>query len=268
MSNKFNYDKPFWELIDDEVFLIEYYPDFKYDPMSKAVGEVWRDKKTIEPFREWLSEMFTTIKPIFIGPDDVELSDGIGEMIIIRLNAFTTVLADFKELYLELLNECEGNIPMNEFGMDSLVQKTFIELAKEYMRDYKSNLEKIELVEPFMPFANEVIRDVNKALKLESREDIIEAVYMMQETLAEYIESLDDQDLDVCPQEIGMANVFLKFITYIETITYYLMLTYETLLLAEERHVGIDDYDNKLVVIEREDRIQMVEVMNKEQLKN
>ncbi|WP_031543322.1 hypothetical protein [Mesoplasma photuris] len=265
--NKFEYEKDFFDIVDDEVFLIEYYPEFKGEPTAKLIGDKWREIFNYSEYREYISDIFSKIKPVFIGLESDQLPDGVSDMLIIRMNALTTVAYDYQQFYLTLLEEY-GSKPLNELGIDALIDRTYFELMNAYVESFQNTLLNMEIVEPFSLFYKDLKNFFEDFQVAKTSEQVNEKIYLIQESLSDFIDSLDETDIDLDPEEIALANVFLKFATYIETIIYYLIVVHETLQDKAEKNAGLVNDELKLYILERDERIQMVETMNSHIVKN
>ncbi|WP_027062936.1 hypothetical protein [Mesoplasma seiffertii] len=267
MKNAFRYEKELWDILDDEVFLIEYYPDFKTEMIAKIAGEEWRKCQTIENYLEWTLQMFVNIRPIFIGPDDKPLPEGIGEMIIIRLQSLATVLTNFKMIYQ---HETKKNqeVSVNDLGIDPLIKRSHFKLSKQYLQMFIERFERLEPIKVFLDVYKKIALILVKLQKVESIDDYFDQLYQFQEFLSDYIDDLDELNFDVVPEEMTKANEILKYITIVETQLYYLLLVHETLEYNELVKIGINDIDSKPLVLERDERIQMVEALNNARIKS
>lgn len=266
MKNIFRYEKELWDILDDEVFLIEYYPDFKTEMIAKMAGYEWRKRQTVENYLEWTLQMFVNIQPIFIGPDDKPLPEGIGEMIVIRLQSLATILTNFKIVYEHVASKVQA-VSINDLGIDPLIKRAHFKLTKQYLDMFIEKFERIEPIQEFFDVYKQIAKMLAKLQKTDAIEDYYEQLYQFQEFLSDYIDDLDDQNFDVVPEEMTKANEILKYITVVETQLYYLLLVEETLEYNELVKIGINDIDSKPLVLERDERIQMVEALNSARVK-
>ncbi|AUF83760.1 hypothetical protein CXP39_03035 [Mesoplasma syrphidae] len=267
MKNAFRYEKELWDILDDEVFLIEYYPDFKSEMIAKMAGDEWRKRQGIENYLEWTLQMFVNIKPIFIGPDDIPLPEGIGEMIIIRLQSLATVLTNFKMIYQNGVKKNKETC-VNDLGIDPLIKRTHFKLSKQYLDMFIERFERLEPIKVFLDVYKKIALMFSKLQKVESANEYFDQLYQFQEFLSDYIDDLDELNFDVAPEDMFKANEILKYITIVETQLYYLLLLNETLEYTELVKIGINDIDSKPLVLERDERIQMVEALNNSRVKS
>jgi nicotinic acid phosphoribosyltransferase len=133
---------------------------------------------------------------------------------------------------------------------------------------FAERFERLSPINVFLDVYTEIEEMLSKLQRIKKKSEYFEELYKFQEFLSDYIDDLEEKNFDVSPQEMSMANEILKYITVVETQLYYLLLVYETLEYTELTKIGINDMDSKPLVLERDERIQMVEALNSARIKS
>ncbi|WP_434324400.1 hypothetical protein [Mycoplasma capricolum] len=252
----FKYDYSFLKILVDELYSISQESGKLTNEFSKKAIEQWLKKPEIPAFRKWVDEMYLDVIPTFVMADFKRyIKRDFYEIFIIELHQLLNVFDYFSTFYTKIDNKSGF---LKETGIDLNIKEAYIAYTKAALPDFLKELYDLKIVVDIADFKEvqkTLINKITKALKFEDEEKYMDYIYMLDETISDFMEDINEDGFLVYPEQLEEANKFLKFLIIFQSFIYYSILLFETLEFEQLASIGIYDYDNKLYYSERMERL-------------
>lgn len=256
-------------LVEDEILLLKFEPDFQNVPLAKTIRRRWERSRVVRPFHDWLSLKFTNLKPSFVAlePQETETTDAINETLIIRFYTLTLWLthleemADQSDLYPPLALTTRSPLLSYVFkiGLNFFIVKEFPRIL--------AFLKSQPLPTVFTSWVKDLINHLtnfDQVLTFRNRADIIEKIYLIYEFVTDFLDYLDETEFEILESEIEQINLILSWILYLHGLLYSFLLIVEKSSELEESAFKVEFMPLKEILDEHDARLEMMRLLANE----
>lgn len=253
-------------LIEDEILLLKYEPEFQNVDLAWQIRRRWESKRDVVFFNQWLTFKFATLIPSFVSLTENQ-NNAINETLILRFFTLSIVILKIREIEQEELNSEAGEAVNFSQKLQKILQISVDMLRNREFPNFIMRLEQKNLPDFIASWFTEfkaTVANFNKVLLLNKSEDILEEIYLVYEFVTDFLDYLDETEFEILEDEVQDINVILSWILYLHGILYNLLLVIEKVFDSEEQESNLELLPLKEILEEHDSRLEMMRLLSNE----
>lgn len=253
-------------LIEDEILLLKYEPEFQNVDLAWQIRRRWENKRDVNFFNQWLTFKFATLVPSFVSLND-DHNNAINETLILRFFTLSIVILKIREIEEEDITYAtaiDGDISRK---LKRILQASVDMLRNREFPNFILRLEQKKLpdfIDSWFKEFKTIVKNFEKVLVMTKLEDVLEEIYLIYEFVTDFLDYLDETEFEILEDEVQDINIILSWILYLHGILYNLLLVIEKVFDSEEQESNLELLPLKEILEEHDSRLEMMRLLSNE----
>lgn len=266
--NSFQYLDNLQVLVEDEILLLKYEPDFRDIAFAFEIRQQWDKDRDLETFNHWLADRFKNLVPSFVSDVTEAAEDAFDETLLLRFFTLTNVIIGTKEFHHSIKKQAKEIVGETIFGgTDNLIYASVCLLVGAELPKFLNGLSAFKVPEFIESWVLDIKVKIENFLKfpnLKMIDQIVNKIYHIYENVADFIDYLDQEEFELEETEVEGLNQILSWILYLHGILYNFLLVTEKLVDLEEQDQNLLLMESKEILEEHDTRLEMMRMLANE----